>query len=90
MKKSACSELHGRIIHARTILPARNIALYEVYFENGTTAVLRVSTTFPLQEGDTIERINDVWRSGQHVITPSPFEFVEKRESQRYFIEYER
>ena len=90
MKKSACSELHGRIIHARTILPARNIALYEVDFENGTTAVLRVSTTFPFREGDTIERINDVWRSGQHVITPSPFEFVEKRESQRYFIEYER
>lgn len=90
MKKSACSELHGKIIHARTILPARNIALYEVDFENGRTAVLRVSTTFPLQEGDTIERINDVWRSGQHVITPAPFEFVEKRESDRYFIEYER
>lgn len=60
MKKSACSELHGKIIHARTILPARNIALYEVDFENGRTAVLRVSTTFPLREGDTIERINDV------------------------------
>ncbi|WP_312053756.1 hypothetical protein [Pantoea brenneri] len=90
MKKSACSELYGKIIHARTILPARNIALYEVDFENGRTAVLRVSTTFPLQEGDTIERINDVWRSGQHVITPAPFEFVEKRESDRYFIEYER
>lgn len=90
MKKFLSAELHGRIIHTRAILSAKNSNLYEVAFENGSSAVLRVTNTLPLKEGDMIGRVNDVWSSGQHIIHPSPFEFVEKSEAQRYFIEYER
>ncbi|WP_261308190.1 hypothetical protein [Pantoea agglomerans] len=90
MKSSSSAELCCRVIHGRTIMPLKNVALYQVEFENGRFAVLRINNLLTLQEGDIISRVNEVWSAGPDIIQPSPFEFLDQGESQRYFTEYER
>ncbi|MGC1008091.1 hypothetical protein [Pantoea agglomerans] len=90
MKSSSSAELCCRVIHGRTIMPLKNVALYQVEFENGRFAVLRINNLLMLQEGDIISRVNEVWSAGPDIIQLSPFEFLDQGESQRYFTEYER
>lgn len=90
MKSSSSAELCCRVIHGRTIMPLEKVALYQVEFENGRFAVLRINNLLSLQEGDIISRVNDVWSAGSDIIQLSPFEFLDQGESKRYFTEYER
>ncbi|WP_240042556.1 hypothetical protein [Pantoea agglomerans] len=90
MKSSSSAELCCRVIHGRTIMPLKNVALYQVEFENGRFAVLRINNLLKLQEGDIISRVNEAWSAGPDIIQLSPFELLDQGESQRYFTEYER
>lgn len=90
MKSSSSAELCCRVIRGRNIMPLNKVALYQVEFENGRFAVLRISNLLSLQEGDIISRVNDAWSAGSNIIQLSPFEFLDQGESQRYFTEYER
>lgn len=90
MKSSSSAELCCRVIRGRAIMPLKKVALYQVEFKNGKFAVLRIKNLLWLQEGDIISRVNEAWSAGPDIIQPSPFEFLDHGESQRYFTEYER
>lgn len=90
MKKLISSELCGQVIHHRTLNPLGLISLYEVEFTADKYAVIRFDKENAFQEGDIFRRINDVWYCGDKLIHPYSFQFVDKAEAQRAFIEYEQ
>jgi len=60
MKSSSSAKLCCRVIRGRAIMPLKKVALYQVEFENGRFAVLRINNLLTLQEGDIISRVNEV------------------------------
>lgn len=90
MKKLTQVELSGEIIHERKLLPLGLISLYEVTFNNGKYGVMRLDKAQPFHQGEVFKRIKDRWYCGEKLIHPLGFQFVDRAEAQRSFIEYER
>lgn len=90
MKKPSQPELSGEIIHERKLLPLGLISLYEVTFNNGKYAVMRLDKAQPFHQGEVFKRIKDRWYCDEKLIHPLGFQFVDQAEAQRSFIEYER
>lgn len=90
MKKPGPPDLNGEIIHERRLMPLGLISLYEVTFNNGKYAVMRLDKTQPFHQGAVFKRVNDCWYCDEQLIHPYAFQFVDQAEAQRSFIEYER
>jgi hypothetical protein len=90
MKRVIKNELCCEIVHERTLLPLGLISLYEVAFTTGKYAVMRLDKDQHFHQGDVFKRINDVWYCDEKLIHPLSFQFVDKTEAQRSFMEYER
>ncbi len=90
MKKTTQPELCCQIIHGRTLSSLSLLSLYEVAFTSGKYAVMRLDKDQSFHEGDVFKRINDVWYCDGKLIHPLSFQFVNKAEAQRFFIEFEQ
>ncbi|HBZ15574.1 MAG TPA: hypothetical protein DEO73_07415 [Pantoea sp.] len=90
MKKTSPSEMRCQIIHQRTLSELGLISLYEVSFNNGKYAVIRLDNDQTFQAGDIFKCINNLWYCDEKLIHPMSFQYVDQAEAQRSFWEYER
>ncbi|KNC13305.1 hypothetical protein AC790_09815 [Pantoea sp. RIT-PI-b] len=90
MKKSSIPELCCEIVHERSLSSLSLISLYEVAFTSGKYAVMRLDNDQSFHQGDKFKRVNDIWYCDEKLIHPQSFQFVDKAEAQRAFIEYDK